>query len=179
MSTAAPPTLVAGTTAPGPAPIAPAGDACPLCGAPLSPDQDWCLRCGAAARTRLAASPNWRAPAIALGVLVALSLGVLAASLVSLAGSSSGPPPARTVLVSTAPATPTTPAPSAPSTTPGATAPSTTPGATAPGTSTPSTTATGSAGATGSARHLPNVSGVAPGQQHVLQRLRELSRGSR
>ena len=62
--------------------------ACPLCGAPLRPDQDWCLRCGAAARTRLAATPNWRAPAIALALLVALSLGVLAASLVSLAGSS-------------------------------------------------------------------------------------------
>ena len=157
VSAASPPTLVAGTTAPGPVPIAPAGDACPLCGAPLRPDQDWCLRCGAAARTRLAATPNWKAPAIALALLVALSLGVLAASLVSLAGSSSGPPVARTVVVTTAQATPTAPAP----TTPAPTAPSTTPGASAPGASTP-TTPTGSS-TTGAGAGSPVApSGAAP-----------------
>jgi hypothetical protein len=61
-------------------------EACPLCGAPLQPAQEWCLGCGAAARTRLAATPRWRAPVIALGVVIVLALGALTASLVSLAG---------------------------------------------------------------------------------------------
>jgi hypothetical protein len=110
-----------------------AADACPLCGAGLAPDQEWCLRCGAAARTRLAATPNWRAPIAALAAIAAVALGVLAAALVKLAGDS-GPAPApitRTV---------TTAAPAAaapPATTPGATTPgTTTPGATTPGAST-------------------------------------------
>ena len=64
-------------------------DSCPLCGAPLDPDQDWCLRCGGAARTRLAPTPRWRPPMIAIAVVAVLALGVLAASLVHLAGSSS------------------------------------------------------------------------------------------
>jgi predicted nucleic acid-binding Zn ribbon protein len=59
---------------------------CPLCGAPLKPEQNWCLRCGAAARTRLAAQPKWKALVVALLVVVMLSLGVLAAALVKLAG---------------------------------------------------------------------------------------------
>lgn len=70
-----------------PAP-APSGEACPLCGAPLHPEQEWCLRCGAAARTRLAASPRWKGPIVTLAVVVALSLAVLAAALVKLAGGS-------------------------------------------------------------------------------------------
>ena len=65
-----------------------AGEACPLCGAPLHPEQEWCLRCGAAARTRLAASPRWKGLIATLAVVVALSLGVLAAALVKLAGGS-------------------------------------------------------------------------------------------
>lgn len=59
---------------------------CPLCGAPLAPEQDWCLSCGAAARTRLAATPNWRAPLIALGLAIVLALGALIAALVVLSG---------------------------------------------------------------------------------------------
>jgi predicted nucleic acid-binding Zn ribbon protein len=59
---------------------------CPLCGAPLSPEQSWCLRCGAAARTRLAAQPKWKALVVALVLVVVVSLGVLAAALVTLAG---------------------------------------------------------------------------------------------
>jgi hypothetical protein len=59
---------------------------CPLCGAPLKREQDWCMRCGAAARTRLAAQPKWRALVIALVVVVVLALGVLTAALVTLAG---------------------------------------------------------------------------------------------
>ncbi len=61
-------------------------DLCPLCQAPLSSDQNWCLRCGAAARTRLAAQPKWKALVVALLLVVVLSLGVLAAALVKLAG---------------------------------------------------------------------------------------------
>ncbi|HTA96110.1 MAG TPA: hypothetical protein VK730_00530 [Solirubrobacteraceae bacterium] len=59
---------------------------CPLCQTPLRPDQNWCLRCGAAARTRLAAQPKWKALVVALLLVVVLSLGVLAAALVKLAG---------------------------------------------------------------------------------------------
>ena len=70
-------------------------EACPLCGAPLSPEQDWCLRCGAAARTRLAATPNWKAPIATIAVVAALALGVLAAALVKLAGGSGHPAPRR------------------------------------------------------------------------------------
>lgn len=61
-------------------------EACPLCGGPLKPEQSWCLRCGAAARTRLAAQPKWKALVVALVVVVVLSLAVLAAALVKLAG---------------------------------------------------------------------------------------------
>jgi predicted amidophosphoribosyltransferase len=72
-----------------PAPVHAEGapqEACPLCGAPLKPEQSWCLRCGAAARTRLAAEPKWKALVVVLVVVVVLSLGVLAAALVKLAG---------------------------------------------------------------------------------------------
>jgi predicted amidophosphoribosyltransferase len=76
-------------TAPAPA-SAQAGvslqEVCPLCGAPLKQEQDWCLSCGAAARTRLAAQPKWKALVVALLLVVVLSLGVLAAALVKLAG---------------------------------------------------------------------------------------------
>ena len=69
------------------APATRPGEACPLCGAPLDPAQEWCLSCGAAARTRLAATPNWRAPVVAIALLVAVSLAVLTVALVKLAGS--------------------------------------------------------------------------------------------
>jgi hypothetical protein len=63
-----------------------ATETCPLCGQPLRSEQSWCLRCGAAARTRLAAQPKWKALVVTLGLVVVLSLGVLAAALVKLAG---------------------------------------------------------------------------------------------
>ena len=63
-----------------------ATESCPLCGAPLKPEQSWCLHCGAAARTRLAAQPKWKALVAVLLLVVVLSLGVLAAALVKLAG---------------------------------------------------------------------------------------------
>jgi hypothetical protein len=61
-------------------------EACPLCGSELRPEQSWCLRCGAAARTRLSAQPKWKALTIAFVAIVVVSLGVLAAALVQLAG---------------------------------------------------------------------------------------------
>jgi hypothetical protein len=64
-----------------------AADRCPLCGAAMNATQDWCLGCGAAARTRLAATPNWRGPVIGLFAVIVASLGALAAAAVSLAGS--------------------------------------------------------------------------------------------
>ena len=111
-------------------PASEAIETCPLCGAPLLAQQEWCLRCGGAARTRLAAAPNWRAPLLTLVVLAALSLGVLTAALVKLAGGSGSAagPAVRTgaaAPVASAPA-PTTPAPTTPA-----------PGATLPAASTP------------------------------------------
>jgi hypothetical protein len=64
----------------------PVRESCPLCGTPLHSTQEWCLSCGAAARTRLAATPRWRAPVITLCVVIVLALGALTAALVSLAG---------------------------------------------------------------------------------------------
>jgi hypothetical protein len=56
-----------------------------LCGAPLRADQDWCLRCGAAARTRLAAPPKWKALVVTVAILAVVAFAVLAAALVRLA----------------------------------------------------------------------------------------------
>lgn len=107
-----------------PPPSAPpsSAESCPLCGAPLAPEQEWCLRCGAAARTRLAAAPKWRAPLITLVVVAALALGVLAAALVKLAADSGPTPPAATSVLTT---TATSSLPGAASTLP--TTPDTTP----------------------------------------------------
>jgi hypothetical protein len=99
-----PPGSAGGTQTTSPAPD---GDGCPLCGAPLVPGQDWCLRCGAAARTRLATSPAWRAPIVAVAVVAVLSLGVLTAALVKLAGKS----PTRTTTITTTLPVAATPAP--------------------------------------------------------------------
>lgn len=60
---------------PGPAP---ATLRCPRCGATVAPEQDWCLQCGAPARTRLAPTPNWRAPIAALALVIVLAGGALA-----------------------------------------------------------------------------------------------------
>jgi hypothetical protein len=179
------------------APPASVGDACPLCGAPLHPEQEWCLRCGAAARTRLSASPNWKAPIVVVAVVTALSLGVLAAALVKLAGSEGGKTSSATTTVTTAPAAT---APAATATTPGALTPgattkgATTPGASTPGASTPgattpagalpgstapgASTKPGSIG-TSTYRVLPRVGGsggkATPGsQQAAIERIRKL-----
>jgi hypothetical protein len=154
-------------TAPSPAlsqspPVAGAGpaaqgvdgrEACPLCASPLQAEQEWCLRCGAAARTRLAASPNWRAPIAAIVAVVALSLGVLTAALVDLAGSSSPTRTQVTRTVTTAPAA-AVPAPVTPTTTATAPPPATA-APVAPRTGAQTTTAPGT-----STRAIPPRSGT-------------------
>jgi hypothetical protein len=66
---------------PGPAPVA---LRCPRCGEQVAPEQDWCLRCGAPARTRLAPTPNWRLPILALATVVVLAGLALAVAFTSL-----------------------------------------------------------------------------------------------
>ncbi len=166
-----------GAPAPGPAPRAVAGETCPLCGAPLHPEQEWCLNCGAAARTRLAASPNWRAPLVAAALVAVLSFGVLAVALVKLAGGSGQERPASTRTVTTlssapaaaptataatatVPTTSTTPLPTLSTpTTPGASG-------TAPRT-TPSTKAGASATTPGSTQLTPGA------RNELIERLRK------
>ncbi len=147
MSVIAPPPSGASGSAGAAPPSAPPPlrEACPLCGAPLHPEQEWCLQCGAAARTRLASSPGWRGPILALVVLLVLSLGVLAGSLVKLAG---GTPAAstHTTTVTTAAAAVTTTAPSGLGLLPNTTA------------TTPTTPTTG----TGAQFDLPKTTGKQP-----------------
>jgi hypothetical protein len=57
---------------------------CPRCGAYVAPEQDWCLECGAPARTRLAPTPNWRAPVALVAVVVLLAGLALAFAFTSL-----------------------------------------------------------------------------------------------
>lgn len=155
MSVAAPsppavtPDRPAGPLAPG------ASEACPLCGAALHPEQDWCLRCGAAARTRLAASPNWKPPAVALGAVIVLALGVLAASLVKLAGDSGSRPAAITKTV-TAPAAAASTLGSPP-----AGAPASGPNASTATASTPTGTSTGATPPAAGARAAGRAAGSA------------------
>ena len=66
---------------PGPAPVP---LRCPRCGSSVAPEQDWCLECGAPARTRLAPTPNWRAPIAVLCVIVLLAGVALAVAFTSL-----------------------------------------------------------------------------------------------
>jgi uncharacterized OB-fold protein len=117
----APATASGSPTASTHAPALP-GEVCPLCRTPLHPEQEWCLHCGAAARTRLAASPRWKGLIAALAVVVALSLGVLAAALVELAGGSNAAPAITRTVTTAATATASTPTST---TTSGATTPTT------------------------------------------------------
>jgi hypothetical protein len=136
----------------------PTSDACPLCGAALDPEQEWCLRCGAAARTRLAASPSWKTPVIVLAAVVALSLGVLAAALVSLAGGSGHSTKAPVTVLVTA-----TPTATIPPTT--AVAPTTTavPGTSTPTATPPSTTTAPGATTTSPSATTPGSTATTPG----------------
>jgi hypothetical protein len=135
-------------SAPGASSTPPVDAACPLCAAPLDPRQEWCLNCGAAARTRLAAPTNWRAPIVAIAVIAALALGVLAVALVKLSGGSHAPrvlaPITRTV---------TTANPLVPGAIPGA-IPTTTTGATG---------TTGTTGGLGGVAAPTSTGAVTPG----------------
>ncbi len=79
-----------------------AAERCPLCGSPLAPAQDWCLRCGAGARTRVAATPRWQPPLLALLAVAAVCLAVLAVALVKLARDSGPAPRPVTTTLTTA-----------------------------------------------------------------------------
>jgi hypothetical protein len=142
--------------APGEPHVLPAGTLrCPRCSSPVGPEQDWCLECGAPARTRLAQTPNWQLPTVAIGAIILIAGAMLAFAFVKLTQDDGTPaattattlapvappailPPATTT---PAPAT-TTPVPTTPAaTTPAATTPAaTTPAATTPGTTAPTTT---------------------------------------
>lgn len=127
---------------------------CPRCSATVGPEQDWCLECGAPARTRLAPTPNWQLPTVAIGAIILLAGALLAFAFVDLTaddGATAGTTP--TAVVETAPppavvpppvvaptATTTAPvAPAVPTTVPGQTSTATVPTAT---TATPSATTT-------------------------------------
>jgi hypothetical protein len=118
------------------APVQPAGQRCPRCGAALTDRQEWCLSCGAAVGTRVVAAPGWRAPFAIAGVILALAAIAIAIAIVQLAddtGQVGGGAPAA--------ATPT-PVPGSASVTP---EPAVTPDATLPqasGKETPTPTAT-------------------------------------
>jgi hypothetical protein len=101
---------------------------CPRCGATVEGDQGWCLECGLAARTRLAPTPNWRAPLIAAG---AVGLAAIVALIVAF----------LVVTGDNAPL-PTTAAPAPAATAPAATTPATTPTSTVATPTTPGTTPT-------------------------------------
>ena len=101
------------------------------------------MECGAPARTRLAPTPNWQLPTVALGALMLVAGALFAFAFVKLTGDDDAPAattatPARRRAPVVPPAS-TTPAPV--TTTP--TAPLTTPTATTPTTTTPTTATPG------------------------------------
>jgi len=124
---------------------------CPRCSAAIGPEQDWCLECGAPARTRLAPTPNWRVPTLAIGAIVLLAGALLAFAFVKLTGDDNAPagttptavvettapavvpPPVTTPTVPTTATVPPPAVPGATATTPAQVVPTpTTPGATTP-----------------------------------------------
>lgn len=101
---------------------------CPRCSATIAEQQDWCLECGAPARTRLAPTPNWRVPTIAIGAIVLIAGALLAFAFVKLTGDDGATPSQSAPVIATQPTTPP-PAvvPTAPATPVTPTAPTTTP----------------------------------------------------
>jgi hypothetical protein len=69
---------------PAPEAPAPARFLCPRCNTPLQPEQEWCLNCGTAARTAIAATPNWRLPIAVLAVVAVVFLAACAWAFVEL-----------------------------------------------------------------------------------------------
>jgi hypothetical protein len=64
---------------------------CPRCSATIGPEQDWCMECGAPARTRLAPTPNWQLPTVALGALMLIAGALFAFAFVKLTGDDDAP----------------------------------------------------------------------------------------
>ena len=139
---------------------------CPRCSSPVAPEQDWCLECGAPARTRLAPTPNWQMPTVAIGTIIAVAGALLAFAFVKLTNDDDVPNAGTTptAVVQTAPPAIITPPPAV-TPTPTATAPiqpaaptTAVPGENIPSTTTPSPTTT--LGATTPAP--PTGTGAAP-----------------
>ena len=163
------------TVAPEPPPLRPP-ITCAACGARIEGDQAWCTECGLAARTRIAATPNWRLPLILAGALGLGALVALVVAFVVLTGDNAPlpqttpatTPPADTVPTTSIPVTtPTTAAPAPAATTPTVptttvaptpTVPAGTPTTSAPPTTTPATppTATTGGGATAPTATTPS-----------------------
>jgi hypothetical protein len=83
---------------------------CPRCQTPLRADQDWCLECGAAARTRIASTPNWRAPVAGLALLIAIAGAAAAFAFVRLADTDDDLQAAKSAATLTQPPAATPPA---------------------------------------------------------------------
>ena len=119
---------------------------CPRCSATLGPDQDWCLECGAPARTRLAPTPNWQLPTVAIGAMVLVAGALLAFAFVKLTGdegATAGTTPTAVVQTAPPPAVVAPPAITATTTTPLPAATTTAPaGPAAPATTVPGQTVT-------------------------------------
>ena len=116
---------------------------CPRCSSPVGPEQDWCLECGAPARTRLAPTPNWQVPTVAIAVIVALAGALLAFAFVKLTSDDNAPAGTTpTAVVETAPPVITPPPVVTPTPTESTTAPAqpTVPSTAVPGQTTPQTT---------------------------------------
>jgi hypothetical protein len=124
---------------------------CPRCSSPVGPEQDWCLECGAPARTRLAPTPNWQLPTVAIGAIVLLAGALLAFAFVKLTSDDDVPTAGTTptAVVETTPPAIITPPPAVTTLPPGATTapvqpvpPATVPGQTTPAVTTPGVTTT-------------------------------------
>jgi predicted nucleic acid-binding Zn ribbon protein len=79
---------------------------CPRCSAPIGSEQDWCLECGAPARTRLAQTPNWRLPTVAIGAVVLVAGALLAFAFVKLTNDNDVPAGTTPTAVVTTPVAP-------------------------------------------------------------------------
>jgi hypothetical protein len=143
---------------------------CPRCSATVGADQDWCLECGAPARTRLAPTPNWQLPTVAIAAMVLLAGALLAFAFVDLTrddGATAGttptavvetvapaavvpPPVVQTTATSTAPVDP-----AVPTTVPGQETTATVPPTSTIPAGTPATPATTGTTATGTATTKP------------------------
>jgi hypothetical protein len=128
---------------------------CPRCSAEVGPDQGWCLECGAPARTRLAPTPNWQLPTVAIAAIVLIAGALLAFAFVKLTGDddtktsaattpvvATQPPAAPPAVQTTATTPPTATTPTTPTTPTQATTPqqATQPSTRVPGQKTPPAT---------------------------------------